>query len=102
MSDKCCTACGIWKPFEYFHKDSSRRDGHMDRCKECRAILRRVSYERNKPKIIAQHRVYRQKIRDAMTPSETREYNWVRKIKRQYLQQKRADNANQQNAADHP
>lgn len=36
MANKMCSKCGIEKCMSKFHKNSNRKDGHDNRCKECK------------------------------------------------------------------
>lgn len=44
---KKCSRCGIEKPYDAFHKDSSRKDGLCRYCKECKRNIDRKTYCKN-------------------------------------------------------
>jgi len=39
---KVCSKCKIEKPLEAFHKSKNTKDGHVERCKNCRSISKRI------------------------------------------------------------
>ena len=43
---KLCTGCNIEKELEEFHKDSSKKDGHAFKCKECKKKLHADHYKK--------------------------------------------------------
>lgn len=50
---KKCSVCLTEKPFDAFHKDASRNDGHRNRCKVCVASYMHKHYTENKDAIVA-------------------------------------------------
>lgn len=46
--EKKCTACGVTKPLDEFHRHTRARDGRQSRCKVCNGLTQRDLY-RNKP-----------------------------------------------------
>lgn len=91
-----CTACGEDKPLTEFHRDKSQASGYMCQCKTCRRILRRISYEKNKPKQLARQR---ERIAAIMAdPISKREFYWIKNLKSRYNREQKR-NERQQNAA---
>ncbi len=45
---KICTKCGVEKELTGFHKDVSKKDGHLPDCKECRVEANSRWYPKNK------------------------------------------------------
>lgn len=44
---KTCTKCGVWKSYDLYSKDKSKKDGHTSACKECNKKTFKKAYERN-------------------------------------------------------
>ncbi len=44
---KKCYACGLEKPFDCFHKNKGRSDGHADECKQCRKLKQNQRLEQD-------------------------------------------------------
>lgn len=61
---KICTKCKIEKELTEFHKDKTKKDGHETRCKACKKILDAERYERDKDKIEARVKTWRQEHPD--------------------------------------
>lgn len=49
--DKKCKKCGLEKNISNFHKDSSKKDGYRNSCKECQKVYSKEFYEKNNDKI---------------------------------------------------
>lgn len=49
---KCCTKCGISKPYSSFIKDKSKSDGLYSSCKDCNKGRRKSHYYSNREDII--------------------------------------------------
>lgn len=45
---KICRKCGEAKPFDEFHKNNARADGHQSTCKSCWAIYDKAWHDANK------------------------------------------------------
>jgi len=73
---KSCRICGEAKPLTEYHKQSSARDGHQSRCKECAKALARRWYAENKERALAAARAYR----------ERRGEEWARGYQRAYYE----------------
>ena len=43
---KECTACGVNKPLSDYHRNATRRDGHLEQCKVCFNRIGRESYNK--------------------------------------------------------
>lgn len=61
---KVCTKCGIYKSFEYYHKDRSRKDGTRPDCKECWNAGRKKYLEENKEWMYEKNRKYHRENRE--------------------------------------
>lgn len=79
---KRCSACGEYKSANEFHRDARQADGLMYQCKECRRILRRESYLRNREKQVARQRERFLAIK--ADPIAIREFYWIKNLKRRY------------------
>ena len=42
MATKICKKCGIEKPLDEFYKDKSKKDGHENKCKECKYTKKKI------------------------------------------------------------
>lgn len=83
---KTCKKCGVEKPLDCFTKDKNQKDGLMRWCKPCRAEHKKASYERNRGKILAKQKAYREANKEKV--SETKKQSRLKKID-QYLQRNR-------------
>lgn len=61
---KTCTKCGETKPLDAFHRDRSRADGRVRRCRECVAEHDRRYREENLDKELERSRRYYEENRD--------------------------------------
>ena len=84
MNTKVCSKCKIEKPLSEFHKDKSKSDGLVIKCKQCSAEYARVYYKINKDKIRKREYKYRESHK-----SERREY-WskYRELHKEEIQEK--------------
>ena len=91
---KQCRFCLDLKSFEFFHKNSSSKDGYHDRCKECRKKTL------NKVKVQAYNKKWRSQNSDKIkqwlknNPDKIRSYAKTennRKYKRDYFKKRRAE-----------
>lgn len=71
---KHCRGCSIDKPLAQFHRDKSKRDGCVTKCKAC--VLGRNSAWRmdNQEKAAESSRQYRLKHRDGLNEAQRRRY----------------------------
>lgn len=56
---KTCTKCGIVKPLDKFHRDSTFKDGHRPRCAECVCTAKREKYAKDPEKAREKNRKWR-------------------------------------------
>jgi hypothetical protein len=63
---KTCIKCSEEKSPCEFHQDKVRPSGLHPVCKKCRKAIRRIRYERNKVKILAQNKTYKAVNKDAI------------------------------------
>ena len=61
---KTCTVCNTKKLVSEFHKDSSRKDGCRDLCKECVSSHSKTYYQKNKKRIIDNYSAWVEKNRE--------------------------------------
>lgn len=47
MNTKKCYCCGVMKDINLFNKNSSKKDGYQEECRECRRIYRRDFYKKH-------------------------------------------------------
>ncbi len=57
--EKVCKKCGESKPINFFRIDRAKADGHQGACKSCLAVLAKVYYHANAPKINRYSRKWR-------------------------------------------
>lgn len=53
---KLCSRCKLWKTRDQYTQDRNTLDGVCTYCKECRKIIRKEDYERNKKRNAARSR----------------------------------------------
>ncbi len=75
---KHCPKCKEYKCLSEFNKDKNRKDGHDYWCKLCCKEKRKNHWNKNKEKLLKQHRLYRIKNRKKLNKKD-RKY---RKIQR--------------------
>ena len=56
---KYCYRCKETKPITEFNKDRSKKDGHNDECRVCRAASKKIYRQKYKSKILEDKRQYR-------------------------------------------
>lgn len=64
MEIKKCTRCGIEKPLSEFVKNSSKKDGYSNECKQCKHERYLVYYKNNKSKFDKNKKIHKDKIKD--------------------------------------
>lgn len=69
---KPCIGCGEVKPLDEYHRDRSKPDGRVSRCKTCVAEHHRRYCEANRDKVQERHRRYREANRDKRLESQRR------------------------------
>lgn len=69
---KVCSKCRESKPLDEFHKDKTTRNGVSSRCKECRKAYAKVYHKKNKDRINAKDKRYREENRDRVLDSRLR------------------------------
>ena len=57
---KICSLCGIEKSLDEFHKHKHSKDGHRNRCKECRKSITKKYREENTDKVRESQKRYRE------------------------------------------
>lgn len=98
---KRCKKCNIAYPAttEYFHRWSVAKDGLKQRCKTCRNIDKQGYCERNKDKITAYGRLYREKNR--ATINEKRKARYQANREYELARNKRWDEKNPEKRREH-
>ena len=66
IETKVCKQCGIEKPFSEFDKHKTMKDGHLNKCKECRRKYRKQYYEQNKEHEKEYHKQYYEQNKEYM------------------------------------
>lgn len=77
MKTKICSKCKIEKPLSEFHKDKSRKDGHISICKMCIKLTiaknnkqRKIYFQQyrlaNKKKLSEFYKLYRERNKDKL------------------------------------
>lgn len=64
---KRCRKCKVEKPLVKFHRDKTRKDGHVATCAECRLAYSKEHHAKNKTKINKRMREYAKVHRDSYT-----------------------------------
>lgn len=71
---KKCSDCRESKPLDEFYKDKSLRDGFRSRCKECSRAHGKAYYKKNKDRIHAKDKRYREENPDRVRDSRLRHW----------------------------
>ena len=67
---KPCRVCAVEKDLSEFNKNKGTRDGHLNICRECQRVQKKMYYTKNRDKYNAQNAEWKRKNRDRL-----REYN---------------------------
>ena len=74
MKTKQCTSCHQELPLDMFHKKSSKKDGHINVCKECKAKLDKEYREKNKEVLKEKSKQYRDSHKDIIKEKKKKYY----------------------------
>lgn len=61
---KVCSACGVEKPYEEFHRSRHMKDGYRSQCRPCHIRQNAESDKRNPERVLRQQRKYRERNRE--------------------------------------
>lgn len=79
---KCCSRCGITKPFEFFPKKKENKDGYHSHCKQCRASYDKSRYSsQDRSKAYYENHEVEKEARRRYYKGNKQDY-YVRKAKR--------------------
>lgn len=83
---KLCTFCQVEKTLDCFTKNKNMKDGLDRNCRECRAVAKKASYERNREKNLVKMKAYREANKEKI--AETKKRSRLKKID-EYKQKQR-------------
>lgn len=93
METKKCYKCKTSKELCFFNSDRTQKDGHENKCKECKKEYDRLKWIRNKSRLTFERKEYLKKYREEHKHVSTvygREYHKKNKHKRRiYLKNKK-------------
>jgi hypothetical protein len=72
---KPCNGCGGIFPLTDFYKKRDTSDGYTSRCKACISLSKKVSYQKNKDKILAKNKQYYDKNSEAINQKKKDRYD---------------------------
>ncbi len=87
MLDKRCCKCKKWKKMEDFHKDKSRKDGRVYRCKECIKPLASKYYQKNSEKIKQRTKKFHQENKEWIRQQGKKYREKYKKKRKKYEQE---------------
>ena len=86
---KICCICKVEKPISEFNKNKSKKDGLSTDCRECTKTYLEEYRLKNKDKLLAQSRSFKDKNREAINAKNRERYHTYKKLDPDFMHKQR-------------